>query len=109
MLKGFLKKVFKAICDDRDTLTVANDFAKAAFKREGYVIQSCDSVEEYKEKFILEGKTVNYTLKKEQDDGKEYSGAVTGIMVATTVAHMGGVGSAVTKHAWISGAPKPKA
>lgn len=111
-MKKFLKKVLGLFCDLRDPATIADDFAKAAFKEEGYVVQKRESVARYTgDVNVLSGDTVTYSLKKEQDDGKEYTGSITSALFncASSVMYAHGPVSTVIRYNWVNNDIKPKA
>lgn len=110
MLKGFFKAVARVFYDDRDPATIVDEFAQAAFKREGYVVQKRESVQNLQgDNTMLAGETVTYSLKKAQDDGQEYTGSVTsGLFSCVSPMHGHVAGPTVINHRWVNNDIKPK-
>ena len=102
-LKEIFKKALSLVFDDRDDLTITDDFAKAAFRREGYAVIQRDHAEavESSSDSILGLVKASYTLIGAKD-GKEYSGTVhSGHFTSHMTAH-GFAGTAHMRHCWIT-------
>lgn len=83
MAKFSLKKAFAAVVDfltpeTRDIPTLSDDFAKAAFAKQGYEVQERASFKEFDTDnlYYQLPAEATYVLKKKDDD-KEFIGTVT--------------------------------